>query len=1118
MDDLLRPRLAAQRLLRWWREAAVSDAETARDTAPTPVDTLAERLGLEVAPFHPGTRRSGTLGWLEPGEDVIFLREDLPEPVRRFTLAHELGHALLHRVAGPPAAVALALDLAPDAAAATEDEADDESAGAAIEACDNVDLDAPLDPLSLGDETLRPGQTYSARARRESEANAFAAALLLPPDRLHTLFLGGAENEAGSETEVPGLPPRALAERFGVSEDTVHQALAALLPPGANLPGGEQPAPVSRLGGSSARPALDRWQRAAASAEAPALVVAGPGTGKTSTLVGRVAHLVFERGVDAGHLLALTFSNKAAQEMRERLNALLSDSAGTSGSRARPVVSTIHSFCGDLLRRYAPRVGLRPDFRLITEAEGYLLLREVAGDMALGYYQPLGNPAMHFPALLAAISRAKDELADPARYEALARAMRARAHTAEEHARAERALEAARVYAAYQRALAERGDADFGDLIFLAVRLLREQPDVLAELRARHTHLLVDEFQDINHAMGMLLSTLAGPSGPLWAVGDADQAIYRFRGAAPSNLAQFTALYPDARIYPLGTNYRSRPPILHAAAAVAGAFLGEGARRVLEAGYLAPVDPTSQLPSPEGTGSVVAEPVITLATAPDEAAELAGLATAIRARTARGYALADQAVLCRTRRQGQRVAAALAAAGLPARIVTPLLDQPDVKDILSVILLLADASGAGLLRAGHIRDHAFGRAEARAVLDAAHAQQAAPLGMLLDAGSPLAEVEGLSPEGLSGLARLGVVLADLWTAPDVATGLARYVFTLTGIARRALGDSSAVGRAAAANLARLLALARAFEHQRRGAQPTWYHPQAGDARWDEFVDYLRVLTALGREPGAAADELVAVASDGVRVLTVHGSKGLEFPVVYLPGLAAGRFPAQRRGETAPPPVGLSAGDPDEAIESHLVEEACLFYVALTRARDALVVSHAERYGRRRYAPSPFLRPLAALASDAASGAASAVARAQWPAARAGLTQGDQASATEPEAAGAEPPSEPPPPPEEALRPAAIETYQRCPRQYAYRYVYQLRPREVNLATLRRGLHETLRELQERFATAGEASPQALPSLDDAQALFERHWRAAVAADAARRPSAGCFRASIRERGSSPPSY
>ena len=218
MDDLQRPRLVAQRLLRWWDDvpARADDPARAPASPATPVDDLAAALGLEVTTFHPGARRGGALGWLEPGEDLIFLRDELPEPVRRFTLAHEIGHALLHRATGAPAPISAALDDAISASPAAAMLDDDVNAVAA-DTCDDGDLGAPLDPLGVAEEALRPGQAYSARARRESEANAFAAALLLPPETLRPHFLGDADT--------PAMSPRQLAERFGVSEDTVHQAL-----------------------------------------------------------------------------------------------------------------------------------------------------------------------------------------------------------------------------------------------------------------------------------------------------------------------------------------------------------------------------------------------------------------------------------------------------------------------------------------------------------------------------------------------------------------------------------------------------------------------------------------------------------------------------------------------------------------------------------------------------------------------------------------------------------------------------------------------------------------------------------------------------------------------------
>ncbi|HLJ81456.1 MAG TPA: 3'-5' exonuclease, partial [Ktedonobacterales bacterium] len=238
---------------------------------------------------------------------------------------------------------------------------------------------------------------------------------------------------------------------------------------------------------------------------------------------------------------------------------------------------------------------------------------------------------------------------------------------------------------------------------------------------------------------------------------------------------------------------------------------------------------------------------------------------------------------------------------------------------------------------------------------------------------------------------------------------------------------------------------------------------------------MRIVAALRQEAGGNADELAGDTMDSVRVLTVHASKGLEFPVVYIPGLADRRFPIQRRGTSAPVPA-LVAGEPAPAseAEAHLAEEACLFYVAMTRARDELILSHADMYGRMRYRPSPFLAPI-----EARLGAS--LRRERWATPKPVEALRRHVAL----------PREDVPAPDGAPIPiAAIEAYNRCPRQYAYRYLYRLRTREVGLATLRHALHETLDALHMRLASpaAGDAG---VVSLDDAHQLFEEKWLAVL---------------------------
>jgi len=289
--------------------------------------------------------------------------------------------------------------------------------------------------------------------------------------------------------------------------------------------------------------------------------------------------------------------------------------------------------------------------------------------------------------------------------------------------------------------------------------------------------------------------------------------------------------------------------------------------------------------------------------------------------------------------------------------------------------------------------------------------------------------------------------------------------------------------------------------------------QAAGADWAGFLDYARILLTLRQDVGAAAEERLHEAQDAVRVLTVHGSKGLEFPVVYLPMLVNRRFPASRRANPAPILPGLvddeahMASQATSGEDAHLAEEACLFYVALTRARDELILSYARRYGRASYRVSPFLAPieyslrqqLHRLHWDVAP--ATTVPATEAREARDAEASEADAARSEAEASGsrarhsanqgrAEDG-------EAVISLTALETYQRCPQQYAYRYVYELRPELPGMAALRHGLRETLRELHERFAgssadkrrtrTRDELTEPTFPSLDEALATFDTHW-------------------------------
>jgi DNA helicase-2/ATP-dependent DNA helicase PcrA len=1007
MDEIAAAREAARRL---WREQHADEAGLA-----TPVRQIAEDLGVGVEYFAQAEQPQ-TQGYLDATDDLIWLSDDLAEPVERFTLAHELGHWRLHRD-DPERASCTAADIS----------------------------------QSLADEheaLLRPVEAYSPRSRREREANAFAAELLAPLTVVRRAYLGQDGQPARSIEQIAG--------KLGVSRAVIVAQVTQLLARDAALADApvdeageagasalsfapDTPAPVEKAPGASA---LDASQRAAVVAPAPALVVAGPGTGKTSTLVARVRWLI-DHGAAPTSILALTFSRKATEELRERLAAAL----GTDAPDRLPTIATFHQFCGDLLRSYGYLVGLRPDYRLIDDIGGFFLLRDLGNQLPLHHYAALTAPTLFFGALLSAISKAKDELITPTDYRVLAEAL------ADDEAR-DKALEVAAVYALYQAELERRQDADYGDLIHLTVRLFTEHPDVLASVGAKYAHLLVDEFQDINRANGVLLRHLAGPDGNIWAVGDANQAIYRFRGASPANIANFTEDYPGARVLPLDQNYRSRPAIVAAANRFAEVRLRQGKNPALVELH--------------ATRPAVPEEAVRAQIAPDGASEIAALAADIRRRHAEGLAWRDHAVLCRTRAIMRASAAGLSAAGIPAEAQSDLFDDERIKDVLGIAHLLAGEQ-SGLLRAARVPEHALSRAARQAVLAA-----------LRDAQHSIPDALERAQAGAKGadrrhLARLREILFALWRQPTISQALSAYLFDHTALARAALQSPDAT----TLHLAELLALAGRFDQE----QPPTPEAQGDQVtrHWRAFMGFLRAVRGLPRPPSAGATETMP---DRVRVLTVHGAKGLEWPVVYLPHLIPGSFPSNNRYDPAPSPAGMAAGDMSDPALEHRLEEACLFYVALTRARDVLVLSRAARYGKRNANASDFW-----MATLVGSG----IEPARLP-----------ALATDEEAERAE--SDLVPDPEDPafalpaeLTSSALTTYDSCPRQYAYRYGYHFAGGRNAFGRLRRAVNDALqsapdeRQAVDAFEAAWQAKTGDSAAEDDPfDALYLRHGRQAVA--------------------------
>ncbi|MEA2677829.1 MAG: ATP-dependent helicase UvrD/PcrA, partial [Chloroflexota bacterium] len=447
----------------------------------------------------------------------------------------------------------------------------------------------------------------------------------------------------------------------------------------AGTPVGGAPAgpPVSLAAVGELLAGLNREQRRAVTQrEGPQLVVAGPGTGKTEVITRRIAWLIATRRARPTEILALTFTDAAADEMQARVDLLVP--YGHAGA----AIHTFHALGDRLVREHAFELGLPGDARLINRAEAIVLLRDNMFALGLDRYRPLGDPTRFLGALVDLFGRAKEEGVAPDRLATYAAQLAARAAEPAEHDAAAALSEQAAAYAAYQDLLGRHGLIDHGDQLSLAARLLSERPAVRHEVVNRHRYLLVDEFQDMNRAQLDLLLALTPAGRNVTVVGDLDQAIYAFRGAAGDNVRRFEAAHPDLSRVVLRRNYRSRQPIIEAATRL----IAHGPRPHV-AGADARQVAARRARSPRPVR------LDTYATPTEEAD---GVARSVAARIASGAAPRDIAVLARSNAEIEPLVRSLNMRGLPVRTRTPadFFAQPEVRPLVAFLRCVVDPAAS----------------------------------------------------------------------------------------------------------------------------------------------------------------------------------------------------------------------------------------------------------------------------------------------------------------------------------------------------------------------------------------------------------------------------------------
>jgi DNA helicase-2/ATP-dependent DNA helicase PcrA len=610
--------------------------------------------------------------------------------------------------------------------------------------------------------------------------------------------------------------------------------------------------------------------------DGPVLVVAGPGSGKTRVLSQRFAWLVLQAGIRPWQILAVTFTNKAAREMRTRVERLLAgkDAGQAGGSGLRNLsLGTFHSLCARWLRRDGETVGLPRDYAIFDADDSERAVKQAIADLDI---DPKQYPP---PAVGAAISRAKNEMSAPGDSTPLT--------PFEKNVQ--------RVYAEYQKLLAASHAADFDDLLLLAVRLFRENPGILARYQDQYRHILVDEFQDTNEVQYTLVHLLAGKRRNLFAVGDADQSIYRWRGADYRNVRRFQKDYPDARTFLLEENYRSTQNILDAAMGVIRRNPGR-------------VD--KNLFTRRGAG-----PVVSLHEAYDENDEARFVVETIAELTARQaeegrppVRPGDCAIMYRTNAQSRALEEEFLRANLPYKLVGAqrFYGRREVKDALAYLRLVYNPADAiSLARVINTPTRGIGERAYAALLEAAARENTQPGSFLLALSEPATAARRASllpARAAPAFLAFGRLLAA-WRGEAGSLNVAKLLQRILKDVkyREFLDNGSEEGAERWENVRELIAVANEFE----------------EIPLERFLEEIALVSD---------QDTIPETQDAPTLLTLHAAKGLEFPVVFLVGLDDGLLPHNR-----------SVEDPEA-----MAEERRLFYVGITRAMDRLYLVRAFR--------------------------------------------------------------------------------------------------------------------------------------------------------------------------------
>ncbi|OGM87081.1 hypothetical protein A2594_00315, partial [Candidatus Woesebacteria bacterium RIFOXYD1_FULL_41_28] len=774
----------------------------------------------------------------------------------------------------------------------------------------------------------------------------------------------------------------------------------------------------------------------------PLLIIAGAGTGKTTVVTERIKYLILGKHAKPSEILALTFTEKAAREMEERIDI------GLPYGYTQMWVMTFHSFCEKILRQEALHIGLDPRYKLLTEADSIQLLRKNLFSLDLSYFRPLGNPTKFLSGMLQHFSRLQDEDVNPSEYLTWIKLKSQKldsAKTGEQILDNDKFKELAIAYKQYDELKTKEGLMDFGDLIAKTLKLFRDRPNILSKYQKQFKYVLVDEFQDTNYAQNELVKLLSGKNGNVTVVGDDDQSIYRFRGAAVSNIIQFRQIYKKAKVIVLTKNYRSTQEILDRSHELI---------RYNDPDRLEVVEKIDKRLRSQVAKDGSEIRFIHADRVENEADLIAKEIEKLGSEEK--YKWSDFGILVRANNHSEPVMRALSRHGIPYQFLGPgrLFKQPEIIDLISYLKVLYDFEDSV----------AFYRVVSNEHFDikprdiAAIGNYAKKFNLSLFEASEKIDEILVSDETKKKIDKLlGIIKKHLGLIRKETAGQILYYYLEdTGLIQKLLLPTSVDAEAKAKNISKFFDKLKTYEVDNE------------DATVPAIAGWLDLSMELGESPLAANEDWTEI--NAVNILTVHSAKGLEFPVVFLINLVSQRFPTNERREQIP----ISDDLIKEVLpvgDYHLEEERRLFYVGMTRAKERLYFTAADYYGegKREKKLSPFIFEALGDKAVSAEKKENKVNQLSF------LDYGIKAKS------GKDTPNQDSPLHIDYLSYSQIETFKTCPLHYKLKYILKVPTPSSASASFGTAMHATLKNFFEEVSGGVKPSDKLLYD------LLEKNW-------------------------------